>query len=70
MGTWNTGLTASDSFMDVYGRFFQLYNQGQKPTEIAQKIIQDYQDTFDDYEDGNNSWFAIALVSAPLNFGQ
>ena len=62
MGTWNTSINGNDSFLDIYQNFFDLYNQGQNPGDISRQLQDDFEDTFSDYEDKNNSLFALALA--------
>src|SRR5690348_15619208 len=62
MGTWNTKLNGNDTFLDVYQRFFDLYNQGQHPSEISKQMLSDYAQAFSDHDDRNNSPFGLALA--------
>ena len=39
MGNWSTAIKDSDAFSDVYGDFFELYNNGENPKEITEKIL-------------------------------
>lgn len=60
MGTWGTGLSSNDTFADIYGEFFELYNEGQDVKEITTKLLATNKDLLDDKGDSNNLWFAIA----------
>jgi hypothetical protein len=60
MGTWGTGISSNDVFADVYGEFFDLYNDGGDPGEISRKIIKDNWEMIDIPEDNHNFWFALA----------
>lgn len=62
MGTWNTSLKGNDTFLDIYQNFLESYNQGKDPKRISLEIQEDYGDIFHDHEDGNNSFFALALA--------
>ncbi|HTK21653.1 MAG TPA: hypothetical protein VL442_19185 [Mucilaginibacter sp.] len=62
MGTWNTKIDGNDTFQDIYQNFFDLYNQGENPESISQKILEDFADQFEDYEDRNNSLFGLAFA--------
>jgi hypothetical protein len=60
MGTWGTAISSNDTFADIYGDFFDLYNEGLEVSEISKKLISDNQETVDDPDDSNNFWFALA----------
>jgi len=60
MGTWGTAISSNDTYADVYGSFFDLYNDGFEVAEITKKLIADHQDTINDFDDSNNFWFALA----------
>ena len=62
MGTWNTKISGNDTFQDIYQNFFDLYNQGQNPADISKQIQDDFTEIFNDYDDKNNSLFALALA--------
>lgn len=60
MGTWGTAISSNDTYSDVYGEFFELYNDGLEVAEISQRLIQANQETINDPDDSNNFWFALA----------
>ena len=60
MGTWGTAISSNDTYADIYGSFFDLYNDGLEVAEITKKIIANNQDTISDFGDSNNLWFALA----------
>ncbi|PCJ64292.1 MAG: hypothetical protein COA58_13120 [Bacteroidetes bacterium] len=60
MGTWGTAISSNDTYADIFGSFFELYNDGVEVSEISKKLIADNQDLINDKEDCNNFWFAIA----------
>jgi hypothetical protein len=62
MGTWNTKINGNDAFQDIYQSFFDLYNQGQNPSDISKQIQDDFAEMFNDYDDRNNSLFGLALA--------
>jgi hypothetical protein len=62
MGTWNTKINGNDTFQDIYQNFFDLYNQGQNPTDISKQLQVDFAEMFSDYDDKNNSLFGLALA--------
>lgn len=60
MGIFNPSIIGNDTFLDIYNYFFELYNEGANPDEISQKIIHEYSEMFNNYEDKNNALFALA----------
>ncbi len=62
MGTWNTKINGNDTFQDIYQTFFDLYNQGQNPSDISTQIQADFAEMFDDTDDRNNSLFGLVLA--------
>lgn len=62
MGAWGTGISSNDGFADVYGEFFELYNDGGEPADISRKLINDYWEMIEEPDDSNNFWFALALA--------
>ncbi|HWY36272.1 MAG TPA: hypothetical protein VNX68_16620 [Nitrosopumilaceae archaeon] len=62
MGTWNTKLKGNDTFLDIYQNFFVLYNQGENPVDVSNQILEDFKESFDDYDERNNSLFGLALA--------
>lgn len=60
MGAWGTAISSNDTYADIYGEFFDLYNEGLSVAEISNKLISDNQDVINDPDDANNFWFALA----------
>lgn len=60
MGAWKTAISSNDTYADIYGEFFDLYNSGLDVAEISEKLIADNQETINDLDDCNNFWFALA----------
>lgn len=60
MGAWGTAISSNDTYADIYGEFFDLYNDGLDVAEISKKLVADNQETLDDKDDCNNFWFALA----------
>lgn len=56
MGTWGTAIKSNDTSADIYADFFELYNDGKKPTEIKEKLIADNPNGTNDF------WFTLALA--------
>jgi hypothetical protein len=61
MGHWGTGISSNDTFEGIKDEFFEFYNEGLEPTEIAQKLISSNQEIINEREDRHNFWFALAL---------
>jgi hypothetical protein len=61
MGTWGPAISSNDVFSDVKSSFIRLYNQGVDIAEIKQKILKDYSEYIEIYEDKHNFWFAFGL---------
>jgi len=60
MGAWGTAIASNDTYADVYGNFFDLYNEGLNVKDISEKLILKNQGIINSDEDKNNFWFAIA----------
>ncbi|MFP5042999.1 hypothetical protein [Parasediminibacterium sp. JCM 36343] len=60
MGAWGTAISSNDTHADIYGEFFDLYNEGLNVAEISKKLIVANQEIIDDSDDCNNFWFALA----------
>lgn len=60
MGAWKTAISSNDTYADIYGEFFDLYNSGLDVAEISEKLIADNQETINNLDDCNNFWFALA----------
>ena len=62
MGTWSAKINGNDTFQDVYQNFFDLYNQGENPTDISKQLQEEFAEMFSDYDDRNNCLFGLALA--------
>ena len=62
MGVWGVNIEDSDSFADVYDGFFDVYNKGASPEYASSEVKASFSEYFNDYEDSNNSWFALAYA--------
>jgi len=60
MGSWGTAISSNDTYADIYGEFFDLYNDGLSVDEVSKKLISENEDMINDPEDANNFWFALA----------
>lgn len=60
MGTFGTAISSNDTYADIYGLFFELYNDGLEVTDISKKLIADNQEIINDSDDSHNFWFALA----------
>ena len=62
MGTWGSAIKSNDTASDIYGDFFDAYNEGQEPADISKKLIQDNKNLIISTDESNNFWFALALA--------
>ena len=62
MGTWDIKINGNDTFLDIYDYFFNLYNQGEDPKAISTQILRNFADSFEDYDEKNDSLFGLALA--------
>ena len=60
MGAWGTAISSNDTYADIYGEFFDLYNEGLSVEEISKKLIADNKETINEPDDSNSFWFALA----------
>ena len=54
MGAWGTGISSNDTYADVFGEFFELYDDGLPVSEISAKLISSSRETIADPDDANN----------------
>lgn len=66
MGTWGTGIKQNDSAADIYDEYFEYYDKGMKPADIARKLITDNEETIAG-EAGGDFWFPLALAQWETN---
>jgi hypothetical protein len=59
MGTWDTSIESSDTYLDVYSAFMERYNSGDEPRQITQDFLSEYSDYFNDTDDKNNALFGL-----------
>lgn len=60
MGTWGTSISSNDTYEDIYGEFFDLYNDGLEVSDITKKLIANNQEIINNNDDCNNFWFVLA----------
>jgi len=60
MGVWGTAISSNDTYADIYGIFFELYNEGLAVKDISRKLIADNQEIIHDRYESNNFWFALS----------
>lgn len=60
MAAWGIAISSNDTYADIYGTFFNLYNDGLAVVEIAERLVADNKETISDRYDSNNFWFALA----------
>ena len=44
MGTWGPAIKSNDTSNDIYADFFELYNEGEEPAVISEKLLKDNKD--------------------------
>lgn len=62
MGAWDSSINGNDAFLDIYNNFFAAYNEGFSPQNATKQILENFEEEFNDYEDGNNYLFGLALA--------
>lgn len=60
MGSWGTGISCSDTFMEVYEIFFRAYNHNFSIEEIKEGLERHFAFTIANDNACNDYWFAIA----------
>ncbi|MGN7885721.1 hypothetical protein ACN9ML_04405 [Dyadobacter endophyticus] len=60
MSAWGTGISSNDTYADIHGEFFDLYNKGVDVAEISKRLIAGNQEMIDDRDDCHNFWFTLA----------
>jgi hypothetical protein len=60
MGAWGTGISSNDTYADVYGQFFDLYNDGLSVSDASSKLIRENREAIETFEDAPNFWYALA----------
>ena len=62
MGVWGTKIEDNDTFADVYGYFYELYNSGSDPFYASTIVEKEYSHEFKDQDNYTNAWFALAFA--------
>ena len=62
MGAWGINLDQNDTYADVYDGFFDIYNNGASSEYASSNVKESFSEYFNDYEDSNNTWFALAYA--------
>ena len=62
MGAWGTNIKDNDTTSDIFVDFFDLYNEGQNPTNISLRLISENEELINNPDDCNNFWFALAIA--------
>lgn len=63
MGTFNTDILGNDTSLDIYEEFYNEYNNGKNPSDIIEKLLQEYSDVLSDEEEKNNFLFGLSLAA-------
>ncbi len=50
MGVWGVNVEDSDSFADVYDRFFDIYNNGASPEHASSEVKDSFSEYCEDHE--------------------
>lgn len=61
MGAWSPSILGNDTSCEVRERFFELYDLGEKPENIADIVLEEQQGNL--HCDKTNVWFGIALAT-------
>lgn len=63
LGTWGTGITSNDDFMDFYGDIMDEFNKGIPIQSVLDTTLKNYEAEFADDKDSlHNLYFAIAYA--------
>jgi hypothetical protein len=60
MGTWGTAISSNDTYADVYGTFFELFDGGKEVEEITLELMRRFAETLADPYENHDFWFALA----------
>jgi hypothetical protein len=60
MGAWGTGILSDDTVRDVHSDYLDLFNRGNSPAVIRQKLLERYEESLEDSDDGPLIWLGIA----------
>lgn len=61
MGAWSASILGNDTSCEVRERFFELYDLGEEPENIADIVLEEQQENLQ--YDKNNVWFGLALAT-------
>ncbi len=67
MGTWGSKIEENDTYADVYQTFFDLYNSGETASNASKLTLDSMEDYFNDADDSNSAWFALAVAQWETN---
>lgn len=62
MGSWGTAISSNDTYEEVYAEFMDLYDDKLEVSEITERLIDNYSELLNDYEENHNFWFTIAFA--------
>lgn len=60
MGAWGTGISDSDTYQDIYLKFFNLYNRGLHPSELSTRLLEEQKNSEHDTDIESDFWFALS----------
>jgi len=61
MGAWSPSILGNDTSCEVRERFFELYDLGEQPENIADIVLEEQQENLQ--YDKTNVWFGLALAT-------
>lgn len=62
MGAWGNGVMDNDTSSNIYEDFMELFNEGQDPNIVSEKLLHENQELIENPDDCNNFWFALAFA--------
>ncbi len=60
MGTWGTGIFEDDTALDIKGTFEDSLADGLSVDAATQRVLVEYSEAFEDYDEASVSWLALA----------
>jgi hypothetical protein len=60
MGAWGTGVLSDDTTRDIYDSYLDLFNRGGSPTDIRERLSEQFAEILGDKDEGPLFWIAIA----------
>lgn len=67
MSSWGPAISSNDTYADIYGAFFELYDEGMNVIEISEKLMSDNSDTVADKYDSHNFGLLLRKLNGNAN---